>query len=132
MAVATRYGRLLVQMRIPICAPAETLRASILWFTAQPPVAAFGIGSFGLTTFPTSAGLNRTMQTPKPAGVGQRRRAFRGFGVPVALVTDVNAAALGEHRWGAAQGLEAAIDLTVRTGISSDRAVDGRSAHGLL
>jgi fructokinase len=46
--------------------------------------------------------------------------------------TDVNGAALGEHRWGAAQGLDTFIYLTIGTGIGGGGLVGGRLMHGLI
>jgi len=43
----------------------------------------------------------------------------------------VNAAALGEHRWGAAQGLDTFVYVTVGTGIGGGAMVDGRLVHGM-
>jgi fructokinase len=52
--------------------------------------------------------------------------------VPVAFDTDVNAAALGEQRWGAAQGLETFCYVTVGTGIGGGAMVGGTLVHGLI
>jgi fructokinase len=54
------------------------------------------------------------------------------LGVPVAFDTDVNAAALGEHRWGAARGLDTFCYVTVGTGIGGGAIAGGSIVHGLL
>ena len=46
--------------------------------------------------------------------------------------TDVNGAALGEWRWGAARDLDNFLYLTVGTGIGGGAFVNGRVVHGLL
>jgi len=56
----------------------------------------------------------------------------RGTGLSVALDTDVNAAALGEARWGAAQGLDTFIYLTIGTGVGGGGMAHGRLLHGLV
>jgi fructokinase len=44
----------------------------------------------------------------------------------------VNGAALGEHRWGAAQGLDTFVYLTIGTGIGGGGLVNGKLMHGLV
>ena len=56
----------------------------------------------------------------------------RELGVPVGFDTDVNGAALGEFRWGAAQGLDTFVYLTIGTGIGGGAMVNGSLVHGLL
>jgi fructokinase len=56
----------------------------------------------------------------------------QALGVPVGFDTDVNAAALGEWQWGAAQGLGNFIYLTVGTGIGGGGMAGGRLIHGLV
>jgi fructokinase len=52
--------------------------------------------------------------------------------VPVGFDTDVNGAALGEYRWGAAQGLDTFIYLTIGTGLGGGGMVNGKLIHGLI
>jgi fructokinase len=68
-------------------------------------------------------------QQPEPVdaiGIG------REFGVPIGFDTDVNGAALGERRWGAAQGVDTALYITVGTGIGGGVIVGGKPLHGAL
>ena len=61
--------------------------------------------------------------------VGPIRRALY---LPVALDSDVNVAALGELRWGAACDADTFVYVTVGTGIGGGGMVEGSLIHGLL
>jgi fructokinase len=50
----------------------------------------------------------------------------------VGFDTDVNGAALGEYLWGAAQGLDTFIYLTIGTGIGGGGMFGGKLMHGLV
>jgi fructokinase len=50
----------------------------------------------------------------------------------VGFDTDVNAAALAEHRWGAGGGTENLVYLTVGTGIGGGVLIAGAPLHGLM
>ncbi len=69
------------------------------------------------------------------AGLGTHRcrpEIGRRLSVPVAFDTDVNAAALAEYRWGAAQGLDTFCYITVGTGIGGGGMLGGKLLHGLV
>ena len=127
------------ETRIPTTTPEATLREALEFFRAQRatlgPLTAAGIASFGPVDLdPASATYGFITSTPKPGWahtdiVGPVRQAL---GVPVRFDTDVNAAALGEGRWGAAQGLDHFIYLTVGTGIGGGGLVGGAMMHGLV
>ncbi len=127
------------ETRLATTTPAETLREVVRFFAevsrAHGPLAAIGVGSFGpVDLHQASPTFGHITTTPKPgwAGtdlVGTLRRAF---GVPVGFDTDVNAAALGEWRYGAARGLDTFVYLTVGTGIGGGGLVSGRLLHGLV
>jgi fructokinase len=54
------------------------------------------------------------------------------LGVPVHFESDVTTAAIAEHRWGAATGVDTVCYLTVGTGIGAGILIDGRPVHGLI
>ena len=137
-AVGTGPDDVRTMVRIATTTPAETLRRTIEFFREQSRrdhLAAIGIGSFGpVDPNPASPTFGYITTTPKP---GWGRTDFAGtiqraLGVPVGFDTDVNVAGLGEHRWGAAQGLDDFIYLTIGTGIGGGGLVNGKLMHGLI
>jgi fructokinase len=134
-AVGTGPDDLRSETRFATTAPAETIARAVEFFRATGPLAAVGIGSFGpVDPDPTSPTFGHVTSTPKPgwAHTDLAGALGRALGVPVGFDTDVNAAALGEHRWGAAQGLDTFIYLTIGTGIGGGGMANGRLLHGLL
>src|SRR5690349_10246635 len=99
----------LESVEFPTTSPAETIGHAVAFFKARQPLEAIGIGSFGpIDSKPESATFGYITSTPKLAWrnfdfVSAIRKTL---GARVAFDTDVNAAALGEFHWGAAQGLE--------------------------
>jgi fructokinase len=119
---------------IPTTSPEETIGRAVEFFQRAGPVDAVGIGSFGpVDARAGSSTWGYVTTTPKPGwantDVGQEIR--RRLGVAVAFDTDVNAAALGEHRWGAGRGLRTLWYVTVGSGIGGGGIVDGAVLHGL-
>ncbi|MBO9510033.1 ROK family protein [Erythrobacter sp. A6_0] len=116
---------------IPTRGPDETVADALDWFASQPAISALGLATFG----PVGLDQQRPdhghiLATPKP---GWSRYDFagalaEGLSVPVAVETDVNAAALAE-----AQARDEAGSLaymTVGTGIGVGLVIDGRCVHG--
>jgi fructokinase len=109
-------------------APEETLGRAIS-FLRNFEVDALGIGCFG----PLDLRKGVIGATPKAAwrDVGIADVMRNGTGIErIVLDTDVNAAALGEHLWGAARGIDNFLYLTVGTGIGGGAMVNGRLLHG--
>ncbi len=121
-------------IEFPTTSPEETVERTLDFFRPHP-VRRIGIGSFGPVDLnPASATHGYITMTPKLTW-----RTFdlagairRGTGSEVVIDTDVNAAAEGEFRWGAAQGLNTFIYLTIGTGIGGGGMANGRLMHGLL
>jgi fructokinase len=114
----------------PTTTPAETLARATAFFARNGGVAAVGVGSFG----PIDLRAGRITTTPKNgwANTDVVSVLRDALGVPVAFDTDVNAAALGEGRWGAAVGLDTFCYFTVGTGIGGGVLAGGRLVHGLI
>ena len=120
---------------IPTTTPEETIDRVVDFFSSEAPVASIGIGSFGpIDPDPASATWGHITSTPKEgwAGTDVGPELGRRLSLPVAFDTDVNAAALGEHLWGAARGLETFCYITVGTGIGGGGMANGRLLHGLV
>ena len=117
-------------VQFPTASPEATVNQAVAFFLQQGRLDALGIGSFG----PVDLSSGHITSTPKPgwqnydlAGALRRR-----LNLPVGFDTDVNAAALGEARWGAGQGLSDFLYLTVGTGIGGGALVNGRLVHGRM
>ncbi|MFO7682150.1 MAG: ROK family protein [Chloroflexota bacterium] len=138
-AVGTGPDDLRDEVRFPTTTPEETLGKAIAYFQEQEakhgPLAAIGIAAFGpLDPNPQSPTFGLITTTPKPHWanadvVGALQQAFP---VPIGFDTDVNGAALAEHRWGAAQDVDNLIYMTIGTGIGGGVMVNGRLVHGLI
>lgn len=135
---AVGYGpdALLACTQFATTTPPETLARAMAFFTPyRAALAALGIGAFGpLDPHPASPTFGYITTTPKPgwARTDLAGTLQRALGLPVAFDTDVNAAALGEHAWGAAQGFDTFLYLTVGTGVGGGAMVHGRLLHGIL
>jgi len=138
-AVGTGPGDIRAESRFATTTPAETLQRAVDFFRQQQqergPLAAFGFGSFGpIDPRPDSPTYGHIMLTPKPGWsqadvAGPLRETF---GIPIGFDLDVNAAALAEGRWGAGQGCDPLIYITIGTGIGAGILVNGKLVHGLL
>ncbi len=126
------------ETRIPTTHPDETLDRVIQFFRDQAktqPLTALGIASFGPVDLnQDSPTYGYITSTPKPgwANTDITGRLGAALQLPVALDTDVNAAALSEYRWGASRGLDTSTYFTIGTGIGAGVIVAGEPAHGLV
>ena len=123
--------------RIDTTTPEETFQKVIQFFrpfSDQEKIRSIGIGSFGpLDLNPDSPTYGFITSTPKPYWsnadfLGTIQRALK---VKATMDTDVNAAALGEFRWGAGQGCDPLLYLTIGTGIGGGYIKDGKTLIGL-
>lgn len=137
-AIGTKSGSLTARSEFPTTSPGETIDRALGFFEDQARhgrVTAIGIASFGPVDLnPASPRFGYITSTPKEGwrNVDLAGPVKRAFGLPVAFDTDVNAAAVGEQRWGAARRLDTFVYVTVGTGIGGGGMVDGRRLHGML
>ncbi|MDY6946731.1 MAG: ROK family protein [Pseudomonadota bacterium] len=124
---------------LPTSSPASTLAACVDFFTAAArkfePIAAFGFGCFGpidLRAHEPSYG--RMLATPKPgwSHVDLLTPLRTKLHTPIAIDTDVTAAALAEWRLGAGRGLGSIAYVTVGTGIGGGLAPNDLAGRRLL
>ena len=92
-------------------------------------VAAVGIGAPG----PLEVETGVVVAPPNMPGwerVPLKRLIEERLGITTFIENDANAAALGEHRFGAGRGVEHMIYVTVSTGIGGGLILDGELYHG--
>lgn len=132
-AVLDSSNAIVDQARFPTTTPDETLGAVEAFFRDQPPVEALGIASFGPLVVDRESPAYGTMgATPKPhwSGAPILARLSAAVDVPAAILTDVEAAAVAEHRLGAGRGRSSVGYVTVGTGIGAAIAIDGVPFRG--
>ncbi|WP_405792452.1 ROK family protein [Streptomyces sp. NBC_01506] len=137
--VGSAPDRIEAETWFPTGQPGPTLTRAITFFRETAartgPLDAIGIASFGpLELRPGHAKFGHLAATPKPgwSGVDVAGPVAAALGVPVGIDTDVNGAALGEGRWGAARGLDTYVYLTVGTGIGGGAVIGGKVVSGLV
>lgn len=132
--IGDERGGILDRLSFPTEHPDKTLPQVIQYFQDKQ-VEAIGVGSFGpIDINPESPTYGYVTTTPKPGWenydmLGTLRRAFP---VPYGWDTDVNAAAYGEVKWGAAQGLSSCLYYTIGTGVGVGVYSEGKIIHGLV
>lgn len=138
IAVLGVPGSIAARAEFPTTTPEETLdraRQVLGGWQAAQPIAAYGIGAFGPVRLSRSApDYGTILDTPKPGwrGAGVVEYLHRSFDGPIALDTDVNAAALAERTLGAARGCDTIVYLTIGTGVGGGVLVNGAPLHGAL
>lgn len=133
LGVGNERGEIFDSLTLPTRTPEETIPEVIAYFKNNP-VDAIGLGSFGpVDVRKNSPTYGSIMNTPK---LPWRNYPFLktiqdALQVPIGFSTDVNAAALGEKTFGAAQGLNSCLYITIGTGIGAGAIVNDRFIEGL-
>ncbi len=137
--LARGVDEVVAQTRIATTTPVETLNSVIEFFDSAQRILgkidAFGIGAFGpVDVHVGSPTWGCILDTPKQgwSGADLVRPLVAQFACPVAIDTDVNAAALAEIRYGAGRDCTSLTYVTVGTGIGGGAVVNGRSLQGML
>ncbi len=136
LAVGTGRGEIVARCIVPTGGPEALIAEAAAFFSATGhTISALGVGAFGPVTIDRmAADFGRLGETNKPGWsrfdlVGSLRKAT---GLPIALVTDVGAAAIGEAHLGALRGQDIGLYITVGTGIGGAIVVGGKVLPALL
>ncbi|MET8200796.1 ROK family protein [Micromonospora taraxaci] len=138
-AIVTRDGR--VVDRLTAATPGRAGATAILDTAADlvhrlraevagAHVGALGVGSAGVIDHRTGRVLSATDALAGWAGTDVSGRLREQLGVPVSVINDVHAHALGEARYGIAAGYETTLFIAVGTGIGASFVVDGAVLTG--
>ncbi len=139
IAVLSDGEQITARHAIPTGAPDETLGA-LNGFLREWDAERFARRHRHRQLWPGSAGekqcpdFGHILETPKPgwSGAAVARLLLQGIERPFRLDTDVNAAALAEHRLGAAKGCDSVCYVTIGTGVGGGLLVGGEPVHGAM
>lgn len=128
------------EVRFPTTTPEETLGRTIKFFADyiednDEKLDAIGVACFGpIDLDQDSSTYGYITSTPKPGweNTDVVSHLEKSLAVPVAFDTDVNGAAVGEGKWGAAKGLENFVYFTIGTGVGGGAVINGKPLHGLV
>jgi len=136
VAVGGADGSMVARATIPTREPELVLPAIAAFFeTCGHDLAALGVGAFGpIAINPNAPDYGRLLQTNKPgwSGFDLVHELASRLDLPIALQTDVAAAAIGEAHRGALRGAPLGIYLTVGTGIGGAIVCNGQVLPALL
>ncbi len=135
-AIGTAGGRIIARRTVATRPPGEVIADAAAFFKDSGlALAALGVGAFGpIVIDPAAPDFGRLCETNKPgwSGFDLAGALTEATALPVRLVTDVGAAAIGEARAGALRGCRIGIYLTVGTGIGGAITIDGAVPPALL
>jgi glucokinase len=122
---------LLAAARVPTPPRADQLPSTIIGLARQvwhPDVIAAGVGVAGLVRWPE--GVLAWVPHVEGAGVDLRGSLGEALRVPVVVDHDANVAALAEFEFGAGQGYNGGLLVTVGTGIGAAIIIEGEVYRG--
>ncbi|MFT7559756.1 MAG: fructokinase [Flavobacteriales bacterium] len=138
-AIIDADRKILAETRIDTTTPEETLGLVINFFKTQKQDGydfdVLGLACFGpIDLRSTSTTYGFITATPKPhwSNVAILPQLEKALQCRVYFDTDVNAAALAEYCWGAAQNTEVSVYVTVGTGLGGGVIINGKPLHGLI
>ncbi|WP_339316143.1 ROK family protein [Oceanobacillus sp. FSL W7-1304] len=131
-AVGDESGNIFDKVTFPTEEPEKTLDAAKQFFNKHD-IQALGVGSFGPVDLnKKSKTFGRILNTPKLKWKQFHllEQLKQDYNIPVTLDTDVNAAALGEYKYGAAKNAASVLYITIGTGIGAGFVKDGQTYIG--
>lgn len=133
-AIGTKDGEIIDKITIPTNNPSDTIPNIINYFKDKS-ILALGIGAFGpIDLNENSSTYGHILSTPKLEWVNYNLLGTLNdsLHIPIALDTDVNAAALGEATFGSTKGLNTSLYITIGTGIGVGVYLNNSLHHGML
>ena len=97
---------------------------------AEDDVVGIGVGTAGLVDVRTGGIAFANELMPGWTGQPVAERLSASLGLPVAVLNDVKAHALGEARWGAARGAQTCFVIAAGTGLGGGIEIARRAADG--